>query len=314
MNILILSCGTRNKLVEFFRGNRNFDRVIVTDCSEQAPALYAADKYYIVPRMEQEGYLDCILDICRKESIELVLPLQEEELLLTAKNKAYFQSAGVFPIVSDYEKVVLCKDKYALNNRLMEQGIPAVPSVSARDFLAQNTEMGEMFVKPRYGAGSVNTSAVRSRKLLEALVGDTAEELIVQPRLKGKEFGADVYVDFNSHEVITVFCKQKLRMRAGETEKSLSVLEPAVEKLAADAVMALGLCGPLDVDILEQDGNYYILEINPRFGGGYPHAYLCGVSFPEYLARNGRGETNTVNRNNYPANTLAMKYSEIILK
>ena len=78
MNILILSCGTRNKLVEFFRECGKFDNVIVTDCSEQATALYAADKYYIVPRMNHEGYWDSLLSICREEKISLVLPLQEE--------------------------------------------------------------------------------------------------------------------------------------------------------------------------------------------------------------------------------------------
>ncbi len=314
MNILILSCGTRNKLVEFFKECTDFEKVVVTDCSEQAPALYVADRYYIVPRMNQEGYLDCLLDICKKEAIQLVLPLQEEELLLIAKNKECFAKTGVMPVVSDYEKVLLCKDKYQLNCRLGEQDILAVPTTLAKDFLKQNDEVEEVFVKPRYGAGSINTFAVHSRRLLEALVEEAEDELIVQPSIKGKEFGVDVYVDLISREVITCFCKEKLRMRAGETEKSLSVINSEVEKLVADAVTALGLCGPLDVDVMEQDGKYYILEINPRFGGGYPHAYVCGVSFPEYLARNGRGEQNAVKRNEYPENTLAMKYLEIVVR
>lgn len=314
MNILILSCGTRNKLVQFFKDSADYENVVVTDCSEQAPALYVADKYYIVPRMNQDGYLDCLIDICKKEKIDLVLPLQEDELLLIAKNKECFLDAGVTPVISDYEKVLLCKDKYALNCWLIERGISAVPTSLAKDFLEQNHEVEEIFVKPRFGAGSINTFAIHSRRLLEALVEDTEEELIVQPGIKGKEFGVDVYVDMLSREVITCFCKQKLRMRAGETEKSLSVINPQVEKLVMDAVSALGLFGPLDVDVMEQDGKYYILEINPRFGGGYPHAYLCGVSFPEYIARNGKGEKNAVKRNEYPENTLAMKYSEIVVK
>lgn len=314
MNILILSCGTRNKLVSFFRESKEYERVIVTDCSEQAPALYVADKYYIVPRMNQDGYFDTLLQICKDEDIDVMLPLQEEELLLIAKNREIFEKVGVTPIVSEYEKVVLCKDKYALNSWLNEKGIPAIPTMLAKDYLENNEEVKDIFVKPRCGAGSINTFAVHSRRLLEALMEEAEEELIVQPKITGKEFGVDVYVDMISGEIITGFCKEKLRMRAGETEKSVSVINKEVEELATHAVSALGLRGPLDVDVMEQDGKYYVLEINPRFGGGYPHAYACGISFPDYIAKNGKGMENAVRRNDYPENILVMKYSEILVK
>ncbi len=314
MNILILSCGTRNKLVSYFKENKYFEKVVVTDCSEQAPALYEADKYYIVPRMKEVGYLDCLIDICKKEDIQIVLPLQEEELLLIAQNKKLFEEQGIIPIVSDYEKVLLCKDKFLLNKWLEEHAINAVPTVLATDYLKNAVEREDIYVKPRLGAGSVNTMPVHSKRLLEALVEDTAEELIVQPSISGKEFGVDVYVDIISKEVIACFCKEKLRMRAGETEKSLSVKNEQIKELVTKAVKALGLVGPLDVDVMEWNGEYYILEINPRFGGGYPHAYACGVSFPDYIACNGKGERNASGMDAYAENTLAMKYSELIIK
>lgn len=314
MNVLILSCGTRNKLVQFFKKCNRFDKVVVTDCSNQAPALYEADNYYIVPRMDTEGYLDCLLDICQKEQIALVIPLQEEELLLIAKNKKLFENKGVCVAVSDYEKVLLCKNKYELNTALNGKGVPAVETIPVSEYLEQMQSGEEVYVKPVCGAGSINTFPVRSKRLLKELMRASEEKLVIQPRMKGKEYGVDVYADLVSGEIITCFCKEKLRMRAGETEKSISVILPEVEKLAADAVTLLGLRGPLDVDIMEHDGQYYILEINPRFGGGYPHAYACGVSFPEYLAVNADGRVNAVCRNQYPENILAMKYSELIVK
>lgn len=314
MNILILSCGTRYKLVEFFKECEVVNKVVVTDCSEQAPALYAADKYYVVPRMNQEGYFECLMDICKKEKINSVLPLQEEEILLTAKNKELYEEIGVLPIVSEYEKVLLCKDKYGLNHKLEEAGIPSVKTYLASTFLKENKSIEEVFVKPRFGAGSINTFQVHSRRLLEALVEESEEELIVQPSIKGKEFGVDVYVDMLSKQVVCCFCKEKLRMRAGETEKSLSVINVQIEELVTKAVKTMGLCGPLDVDVMEEDGQYYILEINPRFGGGYPHAYMCGISFPKYLAKNSVGECNPINEKKYRQDILAMKYSEIIVK
>ena len=313
MNILILSCGTRNKLVEFFKESSEFDNVIVTDCSQQAPALYVADKYYIVPRMTEDDYFSTILDICVKENIKFVLPLQEEELILTAKERAKYEEIGVIPIVSEYEKVLLCKDKYALNNYLNENGICAVPTMLAKDYLKKNKEIKNVFVKPRMGAGSIDTFSVNTRKMLEALVEESKEELILQPSIQGKEYGIDVYVDLLSGEVVTCFCKEKLRMRAGETEKSISLHHTEIEKLVVKAVRLLGLKGPIDVDVMEENGIYYILEINPRFGGGYPHAYMCGVSFPKYIANNGNSTKNVTTFQQYPENVLAMKYSEIVI-
>lgn len=314
MNILILSCGTRNKLVHYFKECNEFDKVVVTDCSEWAPAIYEADKFYIVPRMTEPGYLDCLKEICKEEAINVLLPLQEDELVLIAKNKKIFSDIGVLPLVSDLDKVSLCKDKYLLNCRLRDQGINAVSTVLAGDYLATAKKQVDVFVKPRFGAGSINTMGVRTKRLLEALMEEAETELVVQPRVSGKEYGVDVYVDTESGEIVALFCKEKLRMRAGETEKSKSVKNDQIKALVMNAVSFLQLRGPLDVDVMEQEGEYFILEINPRFGGGYPHAYECGISFPKYIACNARKESNPVCLDAYQEDTVAMKFSDIIVR
>lgn len=95
MNLLILSAGTRNKVVEYFvKTLAGKGSVVATDMSELAPAIYEADKYYIVPRMTEPGYLDVILDICKKEKINGVLSLIDPELSLLAKNKDKFEAVG----------------------------------------------------------------------------------------------------------------------------------------------------------------------------------------------------------------------------
>lgn len=314
MNILILSCGTRNKLVQYFKECNEFEKVVVTDCSKQAPAIYEADKYYVVSRMTEPGYMDCIKEICEKEDINVLLPLQEDELLLIAQNEKIFSDIGVLPLISDFDKVSLCRDKYLLNSGLIEQGINAVSTVLAADYLATAKEKVDVFVKPRFGAGSINTMGVRTKRLLEALMEEAETELVVQPRMSGNEYGVDVYVDTISGEVVAWFCKEKLRMRAGETEKSKSVKNDQIKDLVFKAVSFLQLRGPLDVDVMEQDGEYFILEINPRFGGGYPHAYECGVSFPKCIACNARKESNPVCLDVYQEDTVAMKFSDIIVR
>src|SRR5699024_2385003 len=104
MNILILSAGTRNKIVQYFKKELNEEcRVIATNCSNLAPTIYKTDKYYIVPRITDENYINIILDICKKEEIDTLISLIDPELSLIAKNVVRFKEIGVKPIISDYD-------------------------------------------------------------------------------------------------------------------------------------------------------------------------------------------------------------------
>ena len=104
MNILILSAGTRNKVVQAFRKTlEGKGRVVATDASALAPALYDADKAYVVPRITAPDYLDRILEICRREEISGVFSLIDPELSLIAKERARFEELGVTVVVSPFE-------------------------------------------------------------------------------------------------------------------------------------------------------------------------------------------------------------------
>ena len=136
----------------------------------------------------------------------------------------------------------------------------------------------------------------------------------MQPFIQGKEYGVDVYIDFISSDIKAIFCKEKLRMRAGETEKSKSVKISEIEEMVKKVVGLLQLKGPVDIDIMEYYGKYYVLEINPRFGGGYPHAYECGVNFLKMMAVNAKGQVNTDNVMDYHEGVVALKYSDIVIR
>lgn len=314
MNILILSCGTRVKLVQYFLQRENgFDKVVVTDCSNYAPALYVADKYYIVPKMTEPDYLNSLLEICEKEHIKVVLPLQEDEVLLMAKERNVFEKKGCLVAISGYEQLMLCKDKYKMYKFLHKNGIPTFYTEIAENCIETLQEREDIFVKPRWGAGSIGTMRVKSKCMLEALIAESQEELIVQPYIRGTEYGVDAYVDFVSAEIKALFCKKKIRMRAGETEKSISVKCLAIERLIENFIGTLDLRGALDIDVMEVQGEYYILEVNPRFGGGYPHAYECGVNFPKLLSVNANGRINQIEYRKYPQNIIGLKYTDIIV-
>jgi len=318
MNLLILSCGTRNKLVRYFKQNRELiGKVVGTDCSEHAPALYETDSHYIVPRMKEPGYLQVILDICKKEQIDAVLPLQEDELYLIACNRELFTAEGITPIISDADSIELCRDKYAFFKYMRQKGIPVMMTCSGYEEFKECHARGEIdfpvFAKPCRGAGSVGISKVDHQELLEVLCKYSEEDMIIQQFADGEEYGVDVYVDMISHEPTAIFTKKKLRMRAGETEKSVSVKDEKLFALIKETVSVLQLAGPIDMDVFCVDGKYYISEINPRFGGGYPHAYECGVRFPEYIANNVAGKENPVTIGTYEEGAVMLKYTDLMI-
>lgn len=319
MNILILSCGTRNILVRYFKDRNNgFSKVVGTDCSTYAPALYETDSYYIVPRMTEPGYLDAILDICRKEKIDAVLPLQEDELYLIANNRELFINAGVTPIVSSVEAVELCRDKYEFYKHLKANNIPAIYSVDSFEAFEKAESEGKMqlpvFIKPSRGCGSMGIMKVDSKPLLEILCRNADEKYIIQNFAEGEEFGADIYVDLQTGKPVTLFVKKKLRMRAGETDKSVSFKDEKLFDVILKTVSTLKLSGPIDMDLFGIDGEYYVSEINPRFGGGYPHAYECGINFPALLAENLQGELSGKRMAEYKENRYMFKYTDFITK
>ena len=119
MNLLILSVGTRNKIVQYFKKNfEGFGKIIATDMSDIAPAVYEADKFYKVPRMTDDNYINVIFDICKKESIGAVLSLIDPELSLLSKNEQRFKELGVTVVGSSYELCELCLNKWEMYNWL----------------------------------------------------------------------------------------------------------------------------------------------------------------------------------------------------
>jgi len=318
MNILILSAGTRNKVVEYFKKEfKDIGKVIVADCNVLAPTLYIADKHYIVPRIDNPNYLNVIKDICIKENIKALFSLIDPELSLISKHKKEFIELGVIPFVSDYDQVEISFNKYSFYEFCSQNNFPTVKSYKDINIFKNDLELGKIkfpvFIKPVTGSCSINIQKIENLKDLEFNF-HKYPGLIIQEYMSGQELGADVYIDMISNEVISVFTKKKLLMRAGETDKSVSFKDKKLFDLIKLFVSKAGFKGQLDIDIFEVDGEYYLSEVNPRFGGGYPHAYECGCNFPKYMIENMRGNTNTCSVGNYESNVYMMKYLDLLVK
>lgn len=139
------------------------------------------------------------------------------------------------------------------------------------------------------------------------------DNLMIQEFLNGQEIGADVYIDIISGEVVSIFTKKKLLMRAGETDKAVSFKDEKLFALIEQFVSECGFRGQIDVDMFEVDGKYYISEVNPRFGGGYPHAHECGVDHMKLIVNNLSGIINNKQIYRYKDGIVMMKYSDIKL-
>ena len=314
-NILILSAGTRNKVVQYFKkALSGKGLVIATDCSNLAPAIYDADKYYIVPRMTDDGYLDVILDICKNEKITGVLSLIDPELSLLSENVEKFESAGTIVIGSSYELCERSLDKYEMYKWLVENGYKCAKSYMDKDEffvdLDNKTAKFPVFVKPARGSASISISKVTDRETVDLLFAHE-DGLMIQEFLDGQEIGADVYIDMITGEVVSIFTKKKIKMRAGETDKAVSFKDEKLFELIKKFVIRASYRGQIDIDIFDINGEYYISEVNPRFGGGYPHAYESGSDHMSLIVNNLEGKANDCVIGNYRENTYMMKYNEL---
>lgn len=137
------------------------------------------------------------------------------------------------------------------------------------------------------------------------------EHLMVQEFMTGKEYGVDAYIDLVSGELSSIFIKEKIKMRSGETDKSVSVKDEKLSNLIVDFVNKTHFKGMIDIDVFKVEDTYYISEVNPRFGGGYPHAYETGVNFPKMLINNLKGIPNKRNFSSYEEGIYMMKYNEL---
>ncbi len=315
INILILAAGTRNKIVQYFKNTfEGVGKIIATDASELGPAIYDADKYYIVPPINEPGYIDIILNICKKEHICGVLSLIDPELSLLADNKNKFDEIGVTIIGSSYSLCEMALDKMQMYEWLNAHGYRCARSWRDKEEFFKVLDAGDVsfpvFVKPYRGSASISISKVFDKNTIDLLY-EHEDDLMIQEFLNGQEIGADVYIDMISGKVVSIFTKKKIKMRAGETDKAVSFKDPMLFDLIEKFVLEAGYRGQIDIDIFDLNGQYYISEVNPRFGGGYPHAFECGVNHMKLIQNNLNGVVNEKNIGAYDEGIYMMKYNEV---
>ena len=303
MNILFTCAGRRTYLLKYFKENLSEgDLVVATDMQLTAPALQVADVKLQVPAVYAPNYIDTTLDICKKNKVDALISLNDLELPILANNKHLFEELGVKVIVSSPEVIDICFDKYKTAQWIESIGLKSPKTYIRLEDAKKALETGvisfPLFMKPRWGSGSIGLESIadmedldiyynilmkKIKKTILATASIGKEYILIQEKLTGNEYGLDVMNDLDGNNV-GVSVKQKLAMRSGETDKAITLDLPDVKQMGEQIGKELRHIGNLDVDIMQRaNGDYCVLELNPRFGGGFPFSYEAGVNLPKAI-------------------------------
>ena len=305
MNILLTCVGRRNYLVDYFKEALQpiGGKVHAFNSDLNSAALWQADFPVLSPFADEPEYPAFVENYCINHDIRAVLSFMDVDLSILARLKAKLHPLGITIIVAEPWMTEMAEDKWLTYQFLVKHHFPTVPHFLDLDQALSATRSGEahfpFYVKPRWGMGSIAIFKAENESDLIFYYGKTQqiisrsfrhyemakkenESVLIQGLCPGQEHGLDIINDLNGQHLVTVV-KQKLAMRSGETDKAIVVKNEFLEKLGAE--IATLTCHPanLDADVFWDGEKAYILEFNPRFGGGYPFSHAAGVNLPKAI-------------------------------
>ena len=311
LHLLFTSAGRRSYLIRFFRealGGQG--RIYATNSSRISTALEEADEGAVTPLIYDGGYIPFLLDYCREHEIDALLSLFDVDLPVLAAHKADFEKIGTRVLVSDPALVEICNDKWKTCQFLKENGFPLIPSWLDPEEALAAVRRGEvsfpLILKPRWGMGSLSIFEADNEEELRVFYEKVRREIfrsylkyesafepdrcvLIQKKMVGQEYGLDNINDLNGRYITTVI-RKKLAMRSGETDCAEITEDPAIRREAERLAGLTRHVGLMDMDMIVSDGVPYVLEMNARFGGGYPFSHLAGADMPAAIVAWLRGE------------------------
>jgi carbamoyl-phosphate synthase large subunit len=291
ITILFTSVGRRVELLHLFHaacrslGLRG--RILATDIDPLAPALSVADDHYIVPRLDDVAFGPQLMEICRREKVDLVLPTIDPDIPVLASLRAELKGIGTQALVVCPEAAAVTADKWK-TARFFQKREVKTPQCWLPADLESLSPAFPLFIKPRFGSASKNTFKVRNREEL-AFFSAYVPDPIVQEFIAGCEITSDVVCDLHG-EVIAVVSRQRIEVRSGEVAKSMTVYDPQITETCVRIASGLQAVGPVTVQCIVQDSQPYFTEINARVGGGAPLGVRAGVDWPCWLLAQATGQ------------------------
>jgi carbamoyl-phosphate synthase large subunit len=305
MNILLTCVGRRNYLVDYFKEALHpyGGKVHAFNSDSNSAALWQADYPVISPHVTAADYPVFLEKYCITHHIRAVISLLDIELPVLASLKERFTQSGITVIVADPWVVEMAHDKWLTYQFLLQHNLHTIPNYidlnQALEAIHTRALKYPLFVKPRWGMGSIalhkaeneedlifyykKTKQLISFSALQYVMAqDVEKSVLIQAMCPGQEYGLDIINDLNGQPMVTVV-KQKLAMRSGETDHAITVHHPELEQLGSKIAGITQHPGNLDMDVFWDGEKAYILELNPRFGGGYPFSHVAGINLPKAI-------------------------------
>lgn len=333
MNILFTCAGRRNYLINYFKeALKGEGKVFATDMQLTAPALVDADVALQVPAIYNEDYIPSLLNIIKEHKIDCVISLNDLELPILSVAKSKIESLGAKVIVSDKRVIDISFDKWETVKFLEKVGLKSPKTFIDFEEAKKAIESGglkfPLVIKPRWGSASIGIDFLETMEelelayklqnirlkrtiLAEASKEDIDHAILIQEKIPGKEYGMDVLNDFEGNYVGT-FVREKLQMKSGETDKAISVIDKRFEQVGKIIGDNLKHIGNLDCDVFEHNGELYVLELNPRFGGGYPFSHEAGMNTAAVYIKWLKGESDSSDFENYKEGLMFSKCDRLL--
>lgn len=306
MNVLLTSAGRRGYLVDFFKKAIGKDGLIhAGNSSAMSPAFYYADRQVVTPLIYDKEYIPFLLNYCKENKIDLVVSLFDVDLMMLAIHKGEFEKLGTKVLVSDSSVIDICNDKWNTYEFCKKNDINAPKTFKNINDVRNALKLGDVkfpiMVKPRWGMGSIAVFEACDEEELEVFYKkvkreifdsylkyesevDKEECVLFQEKMCGQEFGLDIIHDMEKNHCLTVV-RKKMAMRSGETDCAMVMKNSVVEDFGTYVGAQLGHIGNLDMDVFVVDEKPYLLELNARFGGGYPFSHFAGVDLPGAIVK-----------------------------
>jgi len=315
VNVLLSSAGRRHALLEILRRTLTqlgvSGRVLATDMTRLSAAFQAADNSFVVPRCTSPEFIPVMLDICREERVTVVVPTIDTELPLYAAHREEFAEIGTTVLVSSPEVVEIGGNKDRTHGWLVSHGIPTVRQASVAEAIGDPDSWPvPLVVKPICGSSSVGVSVVHDKSQLESSAYQNG--YIVQSVAPGEEYTID-FLALRDGQCRCAVPRRRMETRAGEVSKGMTVRDVRLQELAARVCHALpGAYGCLNCQVFldATTGTLNVIEINPRFGGGFPLTWEAGAHFPRWIVEEILGLRQSVEANSWRDRLLMLRYDE----
>ena len=283
MRILFTGVGRRVELIQAFRNaalvlNKDL-KIYGADMAGTAPALAYCDFTRCVVAMKDPEYIQNLLDICKADDINLLIPTIDTDLLVLSENKEKFEEIGAKVMISAPEMIRICRNKNYTSQFFVDCGLHApMPVNDWKEYKG----VFPAFIKPKDGSSAINAFKVENEEELKVYAGKV-EDYIVQPFVNGKEYTIDIFCDWDG-EPISIVPRERLQVRAGEVLKTRIDLDQTMIDEAMTLCKSFRPCGPMTVQLIRDEaGIDWFIEINPRFGGGAPLSMKAGARSAEAI-------------------------------